>query len=108
MVFITEGFFEVAIESLPEWDLNPRPLKSSANALKILSIKGCHQKIKYCFLMYCLVPPSPNLTLMCLIKKLYAYNDTAATNLATNVRVVFKLFIVNYHINFKNMIHIQI
>ena len=28
MVFITEGFFEVAIESCPEWDLNPRPLNS--------------------------------------------------------------------------------
>ena len=26
MVFITEGFFEVAIESWSEWDLNPRPL----------------------------------------------------------------------------------
>ena len=26
MVFITEAFFEVAIESWPEWDLNPRPL----------------------------------------------------------------------------------
>ena len=25
MVFITEGFFEVAIECWPEWDLNPRP-----------------------------------------------------------------------------------
>ena len=25
MVFITEGFLEVAIESWPEWDLNPRP-----------------------------------------------------------------------------------
>ena len=24
--FITEGLFEVAIESWPEWDLNPRPL----------------------------------------------------------------------------------
>ena len=24
MVFITEGFFEVAIESWPEWDLNPQ------------------------------------------------------------------------------------
>ena len=23
MVFTTEGFFEVAIESWPEWDLNP-------------------------------------------------------------------------------------
>ena len=28
MVFITEGFFEVVIESWPEWDLNPRPLNS--------------------------------------------------------------------------------
>ena len=30
MVFITEGFFEVAIENWPEWDLNPRPLNSAA------------------------------------------------------------------------------
>ena len=28
LVFTTEGFFELAIESLPEWDLNPRPLNS--------------------------------------------------------------------------------
>ena len=28
MVFTTEGLFEVAIESWPEWDLNPRSLKS--------------------------------------------------------------------------------
>ena len=28
MVFITEGFFEVAIESWPEWNLNPRPVNS--------------------------------------------------------------------------------
>ena len=26
MVFTIDGFFEVAIESWPEWDLNPRPL----------------------------------------------------------------------------------
>ena len=26
VVFTTEGFFEVAVESWPEWDLNPRPL----------------------------------------------------------------------------------
>ena len=26
MVFTTEGFFEVAIESWPEWHLNPPPL----------------------------------------------------------------------------------
>ena len=28
VVFTTEGFLEVAIESWPEWDLNPRPLNS--------------------------------------------------------------------------------
>ena len=28
MVFTTEGLFEVAIESWPEWDLNPRPMNS--------------------------------------------------------------------------------
>ena len=28
MVFTTEGLFEVAIESWPELDLNPRPLNS--------------------------------------------------------------------------------
>ena len=28
MVFTTDGFFEVAIESWLEWDLNPRPLNS--------------------------------------------------------------------------------
>ena len=26
MVFTTEGLFEVATESWPEWDLNPQPL----------------------------------------------------------------------------------
>ena len=28
MVLTTEGLFEVAIGSWPEWDLNPRPLNS--------------------------------------------------------------------------------
>ena len=28
MVFTTEGLLEVAIESWPEWGLNPRPLNS--------------------------------------------------------------------------------
>ena len=28
MVLTTEGFFEVAIQSCSEWDLNPRPLNS--------------------------------------------------------------------------------
>ena len=29
MVFTTEGLSEVAIESWPEWDLNPEPLNST-------------------------------------------------------------------------------
>ena len=28
MLFTTEGFFEVAIESWSEWDLDPQPLNS--------------------------------------------------------------------------------
>ena len=28
IVFTNEGFLEIAVESWPEWDLNPRPLKS--------------------------------------------------------------------------------
>ena len=28
MVFTTDRFFVIAIESWPEWDLNPRPLNS--------------------------------------------------------------------------------
>ena len=28
MIFISDRFFEVAIESWPEWDLNPPPLNS--------------------------------------------------------------------------------
>ena len=28
MVFTTDGFFEIAIEIWPEWDLNPQPLNS--------------------------------------------------------------------------------
>ena len=27
-ITITQGFFEVAIESWPEWDLKPRPINS--------------------------------------------------------------------------------
>ena len=33
MAFATEGFFEVDIESWPEWDLNPRPLNSVVQTL---------------------------------------------------------------------------
>ena len=39
MVFINEGFFEVAIESWPEWDLNPRPLDS----VQTLYLTECDQ-----------------------------------------------------------------
>ena len=33
MVFTTDGFFEVATKSWSDWDLNPRPLTSVAQAL---------------------------------------------------------------------------
>ena len=36
MVFITDGFFDVAIESWPEWDLNPDPLNSVHSLKKTL------------------------------------------------------------------------
>ena len=84
--------------------MNPGKDETSATALKILSIMGCHQKIKDCFLICYLAVPRPNLTLMFQIKK----NYMLTTNLATNAGVVFKLFIVSYHINFKSMIRIQI
>ena len=36
MIFTTEGFFEVAIESRPEWDLNPQLLNFVQNSVYIL------------------------------------------------------------------------
>ena len=39
MVFTTEGFFEVAIESWPEWDLNPR-LRNSVQTSNRLSYQA--------------------------------------------------------------------
>ena len=47
MAFTTEGLFEVAIESWPEWDLNPRLLQASRVSLKkktpaqVFSYKFC-------------------------------------------------------------------
>ena len=41
MVFTTDGFLEVAIESWPEWDLNPRPL-NSVQTLKPTEV-SCHE-----------------------------------------------------------------
>ena len=38
MVFITEGFSEVVIESWPEWDLKPQPLNSVQMLLYIYNI----------------------------------------------------------------------
>ena len=47
-VFTTDGFLEVAIESWPEWDLNPRPL----NSVHIhISSKERHKTIDYLRLM---------------------------------------------------------
>ena len=32
----TDRFFEVAIESWPEWDLNPRPLYTSNESIELV------------------------------------------------------------------------
>ena len=45
MVFTTEGFFEVAIESCPEWELNPRPL-NSVQTLELTDLSGHEFKEK--------------------------------------------------------------
>ena len=47
MVFITEGFFEVAIESWPQWDLNPRPLNSVQNYIYIFDVSKSAYKSTY-------------------------------------------------------------
>ena len=51
MVFTTEGFFKVAIENWPEWDLNPRPLNSTqtlwANGLSGHEFNS-HSKPTFC------------------------------------------------------------
>ena len=49
MVFTTEGFLEVAIESWPEWDLNPRPLNSVQNcANAIIQVRTFGQVQSFC------------------------------------------------------------
>ena len=42
MAFTTEGFSEVAIESSPEWDLNPRPLFSIHISCQSLPCQSPH------------------------------------------------------------------
>ena len=42
MVFTTEGFLEVAIESWLEWDMNPGPL----NPILWFALKNIEMKIK--------------------------------------------------------------
>ena len=45
MVFTTEGLLEVAIESWPEWDLNPRPIATSNNPSVVNTI--CITSFRY-------------------------------------------------------------
>ena len=45
VVFTTEGFFEVAIESWPEWDSNPRPM-NSFQTLQPTELPGHESQIK--------------------------------------------------------------
>ena len=53
MVFTTEGLFEVAIESWPEWDLNPRPLNSvQIIDLFMQCVKKCSIQVKSIYMQY--------------------------------------------------------
>ena len=47
MVFTTEELFEVAIESWPEWDLNPQPLNSVLNNSPSESILYSYSKLLF-------------------------------------------------------------
>ena len=51
MVFTTERFLEVAIESWPEWDLNPRPLNSvfrRSNPLSFQAMSSTRFQSQFC------------------------------------------------------------
>ena len=50
MVCTTEGFFKVAIESWPEWDLNPQPLNSvrRSNRLSYQAMSSTCTQIQLC------------------------------------------------------------
>ena len=52
MVFTTEELFEVAIESWPQWDLNPRPLNSVQTRYTCYSKQKANiiQRFHYCLL----------------------------------------------------------
>ena len=49
-IFTTEGFFEVAIESWPEWDLNPQPLNSvqMLSQLSYQAMNSTHTQSQLC------------------------------------------------------------
>ena len=56
MVFTTEGLLEVAIESWPEWDLNPRPV-SSIGQLKsqvVMLILNEYHNVDLCYVCVCI------------------------------------------------------
>ena len=57
MVFITEGFFEVAIERWPEWDLIPRPLNSHIHkhiyTYKLVTSPAQVAILERCILVFC-------------------------------------------------------
>ena len=50
MVFTTEGFSEVAVESRPELDLNPRPLSSvqTLNRLSYQAMSSTRSQSRLC------------------------------------------------------------
>ena len=49
MVFTTEeGFLEIAIESWPEWNLNPQPLNSVQDSVQVPFTEFGYHNIKCC------------------------------------------------------------
>ena len=72
MVFITEGFFEVAIESWRVWDLNPRPI----NSVHIYIYIFVHTWLSYKFVyLYIHIHLGPWITLMRTEYFLFVYHN---------------------------------
>ena len=49
MVFTIEGFFEAAIESWPEWNVNPRPLNAAPTELSGHEFNSHSEPILYSY-----------------------------------------------------------
>ena len=57
MLFTTEGLFEIAIESWPEWDLNPQPLNSTRTQNQLCTTTPISSFVQ-CLISFRLLPSS--------------------------------------------------